>query len=121
MAGPGTPAAAALQAIIVFRAAIRGEGAKARGMVIHKEEVATRGGGDNEVFYCSVVHTVVVLFLTVYVARVLVQRGWLWTAAVAAPTVCLRRRNLQCGTAVTGHVQLREQPRAVRIPLRTLS
>ncbi len=32
------------------------------------------------------------LFLTVFVTRVLVQRGWLWTATQAAPPASLQTR-----------------------------
>ena len=54
-------------------------------MVIHKEEVANKEGGDNSVFYFTALYTVVVAFITVFVTRVLVQRGWLWTATQTAP------------------------------------
>ncbi len=92
------PLAAALQAINVLLAVIRAEGAMVRGMVIHKAEAATREGGDKYVFYFKAVHTVVVAFPTVFVTRVLAQREWLWTAAVAVPTACLRKRTCSVAT-----------------------
>ena len=54
-------------------------------MVIHKAEVANREGGDNYVFYFTALCTVVVVFLTVFVTRVLVEWGWLWTTTQTAP------------------------------------
>ena len=64
-----------LQAIIVFLAAIRGEGAEAHGMMTHKAQEANREGGDDDVFYFAALYTAVVVFITVFVTRVLVQRG----------------------------------------------
>ena len=79
------PLPAMLQASILVLASIRGEGAAVHGMVIHKAEVATREGGDAHVFYFTASLTVVVVFLTVFVTRVVVERGWLWTATQTAP------------------------------------
>ena len=89
VAGPGMPLQAMLQAIILALASIRGEGAAAHGMLIHKAEVATREGGDTPVFYFAALYTVVVVFLTVFVTRVVVERGRLWTATQMAPPACL--------------------------------
>ncbi len=61
-------------------------------MVIHKAEKANRVGGDNYVFYFTALHTAAVAFLTVFVTRVPVQRGWLWTATQTAPPASLRKR-----------------------------
>ena len=85
VAGPGMPLPAMLQASILVLASIRGEGAAAHGMVIHKAEVSNREGGDTLVFYFTALYTVVVVFLTVFVTRVVVERGWLWTATQTAP------------------------------------
>ena len=79
------PLPAMLEAIILVLASIRGESAEAHGMVIHKVEVANRAGGDNSVFYFTALYTVVVVFITVFVTRVLVERGWFWTATQTAP------------------------------------
>jgi hypothetical protein len=93
------PLPAMLQAIILVLASIRGEGAEAHGMVIHKAEVANREGGDNYVFYFTALYTVVVVFLTVIVTRVLVERGWLWTATQRAPPA-----SRTCSAATQSHV-----------------
>ncbi len=77
VAGPGMPLPAMLQASSLVLASIRGEGAAAHGMVIQKAEASNREGGDAPVFYFTAVYTVVVVFLTVFVTR-LVERGWLW-------------------------------------------
>ena len=85
VAGHGMPLPAMLQTSIIVLASFRGEGAAAHGMVMHKAEVATREGGDAHVFYFTALYTVVVVFLTVFVTRVVVERGWLWTATQTAP------------------------------------
>ncbi len=79
------PLPALLLAIILVLASICGESAEAHGTVIHKAEVANRDGGDDSVFYFTALYTVVVVFITVFVTRVLVERGWLWTATQTAP------------------------------------
>ena len=85
VAGHGMPLPAMLQASIILLASVRGEGAAAHGMVMHQAEVATRQGCDTHVFYFTALYSVVVVFLTVFVTRVLVERGWLWTATLTAP------------------------------------
>ena len=85
VAGHGMPLPAMLQASIVGIASIRCEGAAAHGMLMHKAMLATKEGGDNHVFYFAAVYTVVVVFLTAFVTRVVVERGWLWTATQTAP------------------------------------
>ena len=85
VAGHGMPLPAMLQASIILLATVRGEGAAAHGMVMHQAEVATRQGCDTHVFYFTALYSVVVVFLTVFVTRVLVERGWLWTATLTAP------------------------------------
>ena len=51
--------------------------------------MATREGGDTPVFYFTALYTVVVVFLTVFVTRVVVERRRLWTATQMAPPACL--------------------------------
>ena len=111
-----------LQAIIFF-AAIRGEVAEAHGMMIHKAEEANREGGDDDVFCFTALYTVVVVFITVFVTRVLAQRGWLWAATQAAPPPSLQTRT--CSVATQSQVtynyvsnQLRSEFRVVPLPER---
>ena len=47
--------------------------------------MATREGGDTPVFYFTALYTVVVVFLTVFVTEVVVERRRLWTATQMAP------------------------------------
>ena len=82
---------------------------------MHQAEVATRQGGDTHVFYFTALYSVQCGRRVPHGVRD-ESVGRAGVALDGHTDGTTGESDLQCGNAVAGHVQLREQPLAVRVP-----